>query len=417
MIDFTNLKAKDPELFEGMELELRRQQNNIELIASENFVSEEVMSAVGSHLTNKYAEGYPAHRYYGGCQFVDMAENLAIERAKKIFGCDHVNVQPHSGANANFAVYFAVLKPGDTILGMSLAHGGHLTHGSPVNVSGKYFNAVGYTVSEDLQVIDYDAFERQAEEVRPQIVVAGASAYPRVIDFKRIREICDKVGAYMMVDIAHIAGLVAAGLHPSPVPYADFVTTTTHKTLRGPRGGMIMCKEQYAKLIDKAVFPGTQGGPLMHVIAGKAVALGEALKPEFREYQKQVVANAKAMSERFLKNGVKLVSGGTDNHLMLLDLTDAGITGKELEKMLDEVNITVNKNAIPFDKQSPFVTSGVRIGTPSVTTRGFKEEDCETVADLITDMIRNRESAFDRVRAGVKALIEKHPLYKNTFKF
>ncbi len=417
MIDFTNLKAKDPELFEGMELELRRQQNNIELIASENFVSEEVMSAVGSHLTNKYAEGYPAHRYYGGCQFVDMAENLAIERAKKIFGCDHVNVQPHSGANANFAVYFAVLKPGDTILGMSLAHGGHLTHGSPVNVSGKYFNAVGYTVSEDLQVIDYDAFERQAEEVRPQIVVAGASAYPRVIDFKRIREICDKVGAYMMVDIAHIAGLVAAGLHPSPVPYADFVTTTTHKTLRGPRGGMIMCKEQYAKLIDKAVFPGTQGGPLMHVIAGKAVALGEALKPEFREYQKQVVANAKAMSERFLKNGVKLVSGGTDNHLMLLDLTDAGITGKELEKMLDEVNITVNKNAIPFDKQSPFVTSGVRIGTPSVTTRGFKEEDCETVADLITDMIRNREGAFDRVRAGVKALIEKHPLYKNTFKF
>ena len=417
MIDFTNLKAKDPELFEGMELELRRQQNNIELIASENFVSEEVMSAVGSHLTNKYAEGYPAHRYYGGCQFVDMAENLAIERAKKIFGCDHVNVQPHSGANANFAVYFAVLKPGDTILGMSLAHGGHLTHGSPVNVSGKYFNAVGYTVSEDLQVIDYDAFERQAEEVRPQIVVAGASAYPRIIDFKRIREICDKVGAYMMVDIAHIAGLVAAGLHPSPVPYADFVTTTTHKTLRGPRGGMIMCKEQYAKLIDKAVFPGTQGGPLMHVIAGKAVALGEALKPEFREYQKQVVSNAKAMSERFLKNGVKLVSGGTDNHLMLLDLTDAGITGKELEKMLDEVNITVNKNAIPFDKQSPFVTSGVRIGTPSVTTRGFKEEDCETVADLITDMIRNREGAFDRVRAGVKALIEKHPLYKNTFKF
>ena len=417
MIDFTNLKAKDPELFEGMELELRRQQNNIELIASENFVSEEVMSAVGSHLTNKYAEGYPAHRYYGGCQFVDMAENLAIERAKKIFGCDHVNVQPHSGANANFAVYFAVLKPGDTILGMSLAHGGHLTHGSPVNVSGKYFNAVGYTVSEDLQVIDYDAFERQAEEVRPQIVVAGASAYPRIIDFKRIREICDKVGAYMMVDIAHIAGLVAAGLHPSPVPYADFVTTTTHKTLRGPRGGMIMCKEQYAKLIDKAVFPGTQGGPLMHVIAGKAVALGEALKPEFREYQKQVVANAKAMSERFLKNGVKLVSGGTDNHLMLLDLTDAGITGKELEKMLDEVNITVNKNAIPFDKQSPFVTSGVRIGTPSVTTRGFKEEDCETVADLITDMIRNREGAFDRVKAGVKALIEKHPLYKNTFKF
>lgn len=417
MIDFTNLKHKDPELFESMELELKRQQNNIELIASENFVSEEVMAAVGSHLTNKYAEGYPAHRYYGGCQFVDMAENLAIERAKKLFGCDHVNVQPHSGANANFAVYFAVLKPGDTILGMNLAHGGHLTHGSPVNVSGKYFHAVGYSVSEDLQVIDYDAFEKQALEVKPQIIVAGASAYPRVIDFKRIREICDKAGAYMMVDIAHIAGLVAAGLHPSPVPYADFVTTTTHKTLRGPRGGMIMCKEQYAKLIDKAVFPGTQGGPLMHVIAGKAVALGEALKPEFKAYQKQVVANAKAMSERFLKNGVKLVSGGTDNHLMLLDLTDAGITGKELEKMLDEVNITVNKNAIPFDKQSPFVTSGVRIGTPSVTSRGFTEEDCEKVADLITAIIEKREEAFDGVKKGVKELIEKHPLYKDTFRF
>ncbi len=417
MIDFTNLKEKDPELFESLELELGRQQNNIELIASENFVSEEVMTAVGSHLTNKYAEGYPAHRYYGGCQFVDIAENLAIERAKKIFGCDHVNVQPHSGANANFAVYFAVLKPGDTILGMSLAHGGHLTHGSPVNVSGKYFNAVGYTVSEDLQVIDYDAFEKQALEVKPQIIVAGASAYPRVIDFKRIREICDKVGAYMMVDIAHIAGLVAAGLHPSPVPYADFVTTTTHKTLRGPRGGMIMCKEQYAKIIDKAVFPGTQGGPLMHVIAGKAVAFGEALKPEFKAYQKQVVANAKAMSKRFMKNGVKLVSGGTDNHLMLLDLTDEGITGKELEKMLDEVNITVNKNAIPFDKQSPFITSGVRIGTPSVTTRGFREEDCEKVADLITEIIRKKESAFEEVKKGVKALIEKHPLYQNTFRF
>lgn len=417
MIDFTNLKKKDPELFESLELELNRQQNNIELIASENFVSEEVMSAVGSHLTNKYAEGYPAHRYYGGCQFVDIAENLAIERAKKIFGCDHVNVQPHSGANANFAVYFAVLKPGDTILGMSLAHGGHLTHGSPVNVSGKYFNAVGYIVSEDMQVIDYDAFEKQALEVKPQIIVAGASAYPRVIDFKRIREICDKVGAYMMVDIAHIAGLVAAGLHPSPVPYADFVTTTTHKTLRGPRGGMIMCKEQYAKLIDKAVFPGTQGGPLMHVIAGKAVAFGEALTPEFKAYQKQVVANAKAMSERFVANGVQLVSGGTDNHLMLLDLTEEGITGKELEKMLDEVNITVNKNAIPFDKQSPFVTSGVRIGTPSVTSRGFKEEDCEKIADLITAIIRRREAAFEEVKQGVKELIAKHPLYKETFRF
>lgn len=417
MIEFKKLKEKDPELFAAMEDELNRQQNNIELIASENFVSEEVMAAVGSHLTNKYAEGYPAHRYYGGCQFVDVAENLAIERAKKLFGCEHANVQPHSGANANFAVYFAVLKPGDTILGMSLAHGGHLTHGSPVNVSGKFFNAVGYTVSEDTQVIDYDKLEKQAEEVKPQIVVAGASAYPRTIDFKRIREICDKVGAYMMVDIAHIAGLVAAGLHPSPVPYADFVTTTTHKTLRGPRGGLIMCKERYAKLIDKAVFPGTQGGPLMHVIAGKAVALGEALKPEFTEYQKQVVKNAKAMSERFLHNGIKLVSGGTDNHLMLLDLTDAGITGKELEKMLDEVNITVNKNAIPFDKQSPFVTSGIRIGTPSVTTRGFDEADCEKVADLITEIVRGRESAFVSVKKGVKELIEKRPLYKDTFNY
>ena len=417
MIDFTSLKAKDPELFDGLEKELNRQRNNIELIASENFVSPEVMIAAGSHLTNKYAEGYPAHRYYGGCQFVDIAENLAIERAKKIFGCDHANVQPHSGANANFAVYFAVLQPGDTILGMSLAHGGHLTHGSPVNVSGKFFNAVGYEVSEDLQVIDYDAFEKKALEVKPKIIVAGASAYPRVIDFKRIREICDKVGAYMMVDIAHIAGLVAAGLHPSPVPYADFVTTTTHKTLRGPRGGMIMCKEQYAKIIDKAVFPGTQGGPLMHIIAAKAVAFGEALKPEFKAYQEQIVKNAKAMSQRFIANGVKLVSGGTDNHLMLLDLTEENITGKELEKMLDEVNITVNKNAIPFDKQSPFVTSGVRIGTPSITSRGFDEGDCELVADLITKIIRERENAFDYVRAEVKKLIEKHPLYDGVIKY
>lgn len=417
MIDFTELKAKDPELFGGLEKELNRQRGNIELIASENFVSPEVMVAAGSHLTNKYAEGYPAHRYYGGCEFVDIAENLAIERAKKLFGCDHANVQPHSGANANFAVYFAVLKSGDTILGMSLAHGGHLTHGSPVNVSGKFFNAVGYTVSEDMQVIDYDLFEKTALEVKPQIIVAGASAYPRIIDFKRIREICDKVGAYMMVDIAHIAGLVATGLHPSPVPYADFVTTTTHKTLRGPRGGMIMCKEQYAKLIDKAVFPGTQGGPLMHIIAAKAVAFGEALKPEFKTYQEKILKNAKAMADRFTANGVKLVSGGTDNHLMLLDLTDEGVTGKELEKMLDEVNITVNKNAIPFDKQSPFVTSGVRIGTPSVTTRGFDEADCVKVADLITKVIREKEGAFDYVRAEVKKLIDKHPLYEGVFKY
>ena len=411
MINYSPIKCKDPELYEAMELELSRQRNNIELIASENFVSEEVMQAMGSVLTNKYAEGYPAHRYYGGCQFVDMVENLAIERAKKLFGAEHANVQPHSGANANFAVYFAVLNPGDTIMGMSLAHGGHLTHGAPVTVSGKYFNAVGYGVSEKTCAIDYDDLEAKVLEVKPKIFVCGASAYPRILDFKRIREICDKVGAYMMVDIAHIAGLVATGLHPSPVPYADFVTTTTHKTLRGPRGGMILCKEQYAKLIDKAVFPGTQGGPLMHVIAGKAVALGEALTPEFKAYQEQIVKNAKAMSEKFLSLGVKLVSGGTDNHLMLLDLTDTDVTGKELEKMLDEVNITVNKNAIPFDSKSPFITSGIRIGTPSVTSRGFKEEDCEKVAELIAKIIREKEAAYDYVKEEVGKLVKAHPLY------
>ena len=413
MTDLTSIKVQDPELFEGLEKELQRQRNNIELIASENFVSENVMKAVGSVLTNKYAEGYPEHRYYGGCQCVDIVENIAIERAKKLFGADHANVQPHSGANANFAVYFAVLQPGDTIMGMSLAHGGHLTHGSSVTVSGKYFNSVGYGVDENTCTINYDELEKQVLEVKPKIFVCGASAYPRVIDFKRIREICDKVGAYMMVDIAHIAGLVATGLHPSPVPYADFVTTTTHKTLRGPRGGMILCKEQYAKIIDKAVFPGTQGGPLMHVIAGKAAAFGEALKPEFKEYQLQILKNAKAMSDRFNELGVKQVSGGTDNHLMLLDLSDKDVTGKELEKMLDEVNITVNKNAIPFDKQKPFVTSGIRIGTPSITSRGFKEDDCRKVAELITKIIEQKEQAFDEVRAEVKKLIEKYPLYED----
>lgn len=416
MFDYTALKNADPELYAGMEKELIRQQNNIELIASENFVSENVLLSVGSVLTNKYAEGYPAHRYYGGCEFVDIVENLAIERLKKLFGAEHANVQPHSGANANFAVYFAVLNPGDTILGMSLAHGGHLTHGSSVAVSGKYFNSVGYGVDEKTGRIDYDELERLAIEYKPKIIVSGASAYPRIIDFKRIREICDKVGAYMMVDIAHIAGLVAAGLHPSPVPYADFVTTTTHKTLRGPRGGAIMCKEQYAKIIDKAVFPGTQGGPLMHVIAGKAAAFGEALKPEFKEYQKQILLNAKAMSEKFLSLGVKLVSGGTDNHLMLLDLSDKDITGKELETLLDAVHITLNKNAIPFDKQKPTITSGVRIGTPSVTTRGFKEEDCEKVAELITEIIEKKERAFDHVKAEVEKLIAKYPLYKGLVK-
>ena len=412
MIDFTVLKNSDPELYSAMEKELNRQKNNIELIASENFVSESVMLAAGSHLTNKYAEGYPAHRYYGGCEYVDIAEEIAIERAKKLFGADHVNVQPHSGANANFAVYFAVLNPGDTILGMSLAHGGHLTHGSKVAVSGKYFNAVGYEVSEKDGKIDYDKMEEIALEIKPKIIVSGASAYPRIIDFKRIREICDKVGAYMMVDIAHIAGLVATGLHPSPVPYADFVTTTTHKTLRGPRGGMIMCKEQYAKIIDKAVFPGTQGGPLMHIIAAKAAAFGEALKPEFKVYQEQILKNSKAMSDEFVKAGVNLVSGGTDNHLMLLDLSDKDVTGKELETMLDAVNITVNKNSVPFDKQKPTITSGVRIGTPSVTSRGFKEDDCALVAKLIIKIINEKEAAFDYVREQVKKLVEKYPLYQ-----
>ena len=412
MIDLTSIKKADPELYEGLEKELIRQRNNIELIASENFVSENVLLAAGSVLTNKYAEGYPEHRYYGGCQCVDIVEKLAIERAKKLFGAEHANVQPHSGANANFAVYFAVLQPGDTIMGMSLAHGGHLTHGSPVTVSGKYFNAVGYGVKEGNCTIDYDDLEAQVLEVKPKILVCGASAYPRVFDFKRIREICDKVGAYMMVDIAHIAGLVATGLHPSPVPYADFVTTTTHKTLRGPRGGMILCKEQYAKIIDKAVFPGTQGGPLMHIIAAKAAAFGEALKPEFKSYQEQILKNAKAMSDKFTELGVKLVSGGTDNHLMLLDLSDKDITGKELERMLDEVNITVNKNAIPFDTQKPFVTSGIRLGTPSITSRGFKEDDCAKIAELISEIINKKEQAFDSVREEVKKLIAKHPLYE-----
>ena len=413
MIDLTTIKNADAEVYEAMKLELDRQRNNIELIASENFVSPAVMAAVGSHLTNKYAEGLPGKRYYGGCQYVDIVENLAIERCKQLFGCDHANVQPHSGAQANTAVYFALLNPGDTILGMNLSHGGHLTHGSPVNISGKYFKIVPYGVSEQDERIDYAALEKLAIENKPKMIVAGASAYPRVIDFARLREIADKVGAYLMVDIAHIAGLVAAGLHPSPVPYADIVTTTTHKTLRGPRGGVIMCKEQYAKAIDKAVFPGMQGGPLMHVIAGKAVAFKEALSPEFKEYQRQVVKNAAAMADEFIKCGVRLVSGGTDNHLMLVDLRDKNMTGKELEKMLGEVNITVNKNTIPFETTSPFVTSGIRIGTPSITSRGFKEEDARLIARLISEIIAERENAFDRVRAEVKKLCEKYPLYAN----
>ena len=413
MIDISLIERTDPEIAEALKLELSRQQGNIELIASENFVSPAVMAAAGSHLTNKYAEGYPGHRYYGGCQFVDIAEDLARSRVKQLFGCEYCNVQPHSGASANLAVFFAMLSPGDTVMGMNLAHGGHLSHGSPVNISGKYFNIVPYGVDRDTQTIDYDEMERIAVECKPKMIISGASAYPRVIDFERIRAICDKVGAYMMVDIAHIAGLVAAGLHPSPVPYADFVTTTTHKTLRGPRGGVIMCKEEYGKAIDKAVFPGIQGGPLMHIIAAKAVAFKEALQPSFKAYQQQIVANAKAMAQEFSALGVNMVSGGTDNHLILLDLTSKGMTGKELEKMLDEVHITVNKNAIPFDTQKPFVTSGIRIGTPAMTTRGMKEEDARTIARLITKIIEEKEAAFDYVTAEVAKLCAAHPLYSD----
>ncbi len=416
MIDISLIEATDPELAEALKKELYRQQNNIELIASENFVSPAVMAAAGSHLTNKYAEGYPAHRYYGGCQFVDLAEDLARERLKQLFGCEYCNVQPHSGASANLAVLFAVCQPGDTVMGMNLAHGGHLSHGSPVNISGKYFNIVPYGVKEGEEVIDYEEMERIAVECKPKVIISGASAYPRTIDFKRIREICDKVGALMFVDIAHIAGLVAAGLHPSPVPYADFVTTTTHKTLRGPRGGVIMCKEQWGKAIDKAVFPGTQGGPLMHIIAAKAVAFKEALSPEFKVYQAQIVKNAAAMADEFKKLGVKMVSGGTDNHLVLLNLSDKNITGKELEKLLDEVHITVNKNAVPFDTQKPFVTSGIRVGTPAMTSRGMKENEARIIARLIARVIDEREGAFDYVAAEVAKLCKAFPLYENCVK-
>ncbi len=411
MIDLSSIRSSDPELCEAMEKELARQRGNLELIASENIVSPAVMAAMGSHLTNKYAEGYPGKRYYGGCEFVDVAENLARERLKELFGCEHCNVQPHSGAQANFAVYFAMLKPGDTIMGMNLSHGGHLTHGSPVNVSGSYFNIVPYGVGAETETIDYDEMEKIALGCKPKLIVSGASAYPRIIDFKRIREICDRVGALMMVDIAHIAGLVAAGLHPSPVPYADFVTTTTHKTLRGPRGGAIMCKEQYAKAIDKAIFPGTQGGPLMHVIAAKAVAFREALSPEFKVYQTQIVKNAAAMAGRFIENGIRLVSGGTDNHLMLVDLRKENMTGKELEALLDAAHITANKNTIPFETTSPFVTSGVRIGTPAITSRGMKEEEAVAIADFVTEIIRGREDAVASVAEKVTALCEKFPIY------
>lgn len=408
---FEKLKEFDPEIYASCEKELLRQQHNIELIASENIVSEGVLLAAGTILTNKYAEGYPSKRYYGGCVYVDQVEELARERAKLLFGAEHANVQPHSGANANLAVFFALLNPGDTVLSLSLAHGGHLSHGSPVNISGKYFNIVPYTVNKETETLDYDEIRRLALGNKPKLILAGASAYPRKIDFKKFKEIADEVGAYLMVDMAHIAGLVAAGLHENPVPYADVVTSTTHKTLRGPRGGLILCKEKYAKAIDKAVFPGTQGGPLMHIIAAKAVAFGEALKDDFKVYQKNVVENAKTLSESLINKGIRLVSGGTDNHLMLLNLTGTGVTGKELERRLDEVHITANKNAIPFDTESPFITSGLRIGTPAVTTRGFGKNEMEKIAGYIADVIGDFDGNRERITEEVISLCEKFPIY------
>jgi glycine hydroxymethyltransferase len=410
-----HLQKIDPEVFDAIQKEKSRQQNKIELIASENFVSKAVMEAAGSVLTNKYAEGYPGKRYYGGCEYVDIVEDLARERAKKLFGADHANVQPHSGAQANMAVYFSVLQPGDTVLGMNLSHGGHLTHGSPVNFSGKLYNFEEYGVDPETEQIDYEAVLAKAKEVKPKLIVAGASAYPRVINFAKFREIADEVGAYLMVDMAHIAGLVATGLHPSPVPYADFVTTTTHKTLRGPRGGMILCKEEYAKQIDKSIFPGVQGGPLMHIISAKAVALQEALDDSFKEYTKNIIDNAKRLGEGLAKEGFRLVSGGTDNHLLLLDLRPLGLTGKDAEKALDDVGITTNKNTIPFDPESPFVTSGIRIGTAAVTTRGFGLEDMDEIASIIALTLKNHEdeASLDEARKRVAALTEKYPLYAN----
>lgn len=412
-MNLEKLAVCDPEIAAAIGEELGRQRNKIELIASENFVSPAVMEAMGSVLTNKYAEGYPGHRYYGGCEYVDKVETLAIERAKKLFDAEHANVQAHSGANANTAVYFAFLQPGDTIMGMNLSQGGHLSHGSPVNISGKYYNVVPYGVTHETERIDYDEFARIAREAQPKLIVAGASAYPRVIDFERMAEIAHSVGAIFMVDMAHIAGLVAAGLHPSPVPYADIVTTTTHKTLRGPRGGLILCKEKYAKQIDKAIFPGVQGGPLMHVIAAKAVALGEALKPEFKEYAKQIIANCQALAEGLIAEGFRLVSGGTDNHLLLVDVRGQKMTGKTAEHLLDEVGVTCNKNTIPFDPESPFVTSGIRLGTAAVTTRGFKEADMKEVAAIIGLVLNNPEDAEKQAEAAqrVAALCAKYPMY------
>ncbi len=409
-MNFKHVKREDPEIYEFMEKELKRQQSHIELIASENFVSEAVMEAMGSHLTNKYAEGVPGARYYGGCVFVDEVERIARERAKALFGADHANVQPHSGAQANTAVYFAVLEPGDLVLGMRLDQGGHLTHGSKVNLSGKYFNFISYGVSPDSETIDYEELERLIAQKKPKLVVVGASSYPRAIDFERISKVCKANNAMMMVDMAHIAGLVAAGLHQNPVPYADFVTTTTHKTLRGPRGGLILCKEAFAEKIDKAVFPGIQGGPLMHIIAGKAVAFKEAASPEFTEYQKQIIKNAKALCNALTDKGFRIVSGGTDNHLMLVDVSAVGLTGKEADDILGSVNITANKNAIPYDKQKPTVTSGVRVGTPAVTTRGMKEEDMSVIADAFEAALIKKD--LELAKEKVAYLTQKYPLYE-----
>lgn len=412
MYSINYLQNSDPEIASAISGELARQRRNIELIASENIVSESVLAAAGTVLTNKYAEGYPGKRYYGGCYEVDKVEEIARERACRLFGAEHANVQPHSGASANLAVFFALCQPGDTVMGMNLAHGGHLSHGSPVNISGKYFNIVPYGVSDETQLIDYDEMQRIALECKPKLIVVGASAYARTIDFARCREIADSVGAKLMVDMAHIAGLVAAGIHPSPVPYADVVTTTTHKTLRGPRGGLILCKEEYAKAIDKAIFPGTQGGPLMHIIAAKAVAFGEALKPEFKAYQEQVAKNAKAFCKALKEEGFNIVSGDTDNHLILLDLRPFGITGKDFEHNLDEVHITANKNAIPNDPEKPTVTSGIRVGTPAVTSRGFVEEDMIKVAKLMGMVARDFDGTKDYVLAEVDALCNAHPIYE-----
>lgn len=414
MIDLKSIKEVDGELYESMLKEFERQQHNLELIASENIVSEAVLAAAGTFYTNKYAEGYPGKRYYGGCEYVDIAENLAIERAKQLFGVKYANVQPHCGSNANFAAYYALLKSGDTILGMTLADGGHLTHGAKVNMSGKLFNCVGYGIDPVTERIDYDKVREIALECKPQLIVCGASAYPREIDYKRFREIADEVGAYLMADIAHVAGLIVAGVHQSPVGYAHVITSTTHKTLRGPRGGLIMCDdEEIAKRINKAVFPGSQGGPLMHIIAAKAVAFKEALSPEFKEYQIQIVKNAKSMANRLLERGLKLVSGGTDNHMMLVNLTGSGVNGKQLETWLDEAHITANKNSIPNEPLPPSLTSGIRVGTPAVTTRGMKEDDMVRIADMIADVVEGKEDAIEDVRARAIALCDEHPIYKD----